>query len=165
MRPCFAEYRSTSTIISRNGKNAAKARPASSHSGMMASRMAHAAVNPIPMMEIMRPATTHGVIGGLTFTWPMIIAPPAWVYLGGVSSGLTPAVPSRPSRVMPDAVPRPLGRWSVRLTGPVRHRQDAATTQPGDTYDRTHHPATAHVRRAAHRGGRAAAVRVVDVRA
>ena len=70
MSPCFAEYRSTSTIIPRNGKKARNASPASSHSGMIASKMAHAAVNPIPMIEMMRPATTHGVIGGFTFTHP-----------------------------------------------------------------------------------------------
>jgi hypothetical protein len=27
-------------------------------------------VKPIPIIEMMRPATTHGVIGGFTFTSP-----------------------------------------------------------------------------------------------
>jgi hypothetical protein len=63
MSPWWALYRSTNTISPKNGKKARAMKRPQVQAGMMNSKIAQAAVNAIPMMEKMRPASTQGVTG------------------------------------------------------------------------------------------------------
>ena len=58
MRPCFAEYRSTSTISPKNGENASVAPNPHHQKPPTKKRIASAAASDIPMIEKMRPART-----------------------------------------------------------------------------------------------------------